>query len=201
MQTGEGRSLIQIKQAIVVEGKYDKNKIMQIYDAIVVETDGFGIFKDEDKKNYLKMLADSCGVLVLTDSDSAGFVIRNYVKSICQNGEVKHAYIPDVYGKEKRKTKPGSEGKIGVEGVPNNVIIKAIADAVGQENTALGSKNNMTMADLYDMGLIGTPDSKQKRGALQKSLGLPEKLSAKALLSVINRLCLEEEIRSIGGEK
>ena len=181
--------MIHVDEVIVVEGRYDKNTLAQLVDATIVETDGFGVFSDGEKLSLLRRLADERGLVVLTDSDGAGFVIRNYLKGAIDPAKVKHAYIPDIAGKEKRKARPGKEGKLGVEGMKPEVLLEALARAgatVSDRETQAGEK--LTKADLYALGLSGGEGSAARRALLLKKLSLPEKLSPNALLDVLNAL-------------
>ena len=182
--------MIRVKEVIVVEGRYDKNTLSQIFDAVIIETAGFGVFSDREKLELLRRLADARGLVVLTDSDGAGFVIRRYLKGAIDPAKVKHAYIPDVPGKEKRKSSPSGEGKLGVEGMRPEVLVEALrrAGATLDEAPAGPCGEKLTKADLFAAGLTGMPGSEARRKALQKKLGLPEKLSANALLDVLNVL-------------
>ena len=177
-----------IREVIVVEGRYDKNTLRQIVDATVLCTDGFSIFKDSEKQALLRRLARERGLIVFTDSDGAGTVIRSYLNGIVEKQCLKNAYIPDIPGKEKRKSSPSKEGKLGVEGMTPEIILSALrsSGATFQGETAAPEKSPITKADLYALGLSGTPDSAARRKALQKALDLPEKLSANALLDVLN---------------
>ena len=182
-----------IKEVIVVEGRYDKNTLAQVVDATVVTLGGFAVFNNKEKVAFLRRLAAERGLIVLTDSDGAGFVIRNYLKGALPKEQVKQAYIPDIHGKEKRKRAPGKEGKLGVEGMKPEVLLDALrrgGERIDHESTVKG--NSITKADLYDLGLIG-PDSVEKRKALCKGLELPEHLSANALLQAINLLFTRSE--------
>lgn len=182
--------MISIEPVIIVEGRYDKNKIKQIFDTVVLETAGFGIFKDKEKAALIRCLAQTRGILVLTDPDHAGFLIRGYLKNIAAEGKVYHAYIPDRLGKEKRKAHPSREGKLGVEGVTEEEIIQAVRRSGvamnGEKKTR--EEKPVTKADLYALGLSGGPDSKEKRRLLLKKLDLPENMTAGALLEMINIL-------------
>ena len=177
--------MIKLGPVILVEGKYDKIKLGQIFDGTILTTDGFGIFKQKDKLDLLRRLAESRGLLVFTDSDGAGLVIRNYLKGAIPEGKLYHAYIPDLYGKEKRKAKGSKEGKLGVEGVPDAVIIKAVEQS-GALFGELPVSGNITKADLFELGLSGGAGSAKKRQVLLKALELPENLSPNALLDVLN---------------
>lgn len=183
--------MVRIKEAIVVEGRYDKNTLSQVVDAVILETAGFGIFKDEERLHLLRRLAQERGLIVLTDSDGAGFVIRNYLKGAVDPSQVKHAYIPDRPGKEKRKRKPGKEGKLGVEGMSPQVLVEALrrggATFLG-EAEAPSTRRPVTKADLFSAGLSGTPEASSRRAALLKALDLPERLSPNAMLEVLNAL-------------
>lgn len=183
--------MVRIKEAIVVEGRYDKNALSQVADAVVLETAGFGIFRDEERLHLLRRLAQERGLIVLTDSDGAGFVIRNYLKGAVDPSLVKHAYIPDRSGKEKRKRKPGREGKLGVEGMPPQVLIEALRRGGAtflDETEACPARRPVTKADLFAAGLSGTPEASERRAELLRRLDLPERLSSNAMLEVLNVL-------------
>lgn len=184
-----------IKEVIVVEGRYDKNTLSQVVDATIIETSGFGIFNDEQKQKLIRKMAEARGIIVLTDSDGAGFVIRNFIKGCVDPALVKHAYIPDVSGKERRKSAPSKEGKLGVEGMRPAVLLNALLRAGATvdevESTATGER--ITKADMYKRGLSGGAGSREKRAALIKKLCLPEKLTADALLYVLNAIMSREE--------
>lgn len=184
-----------VKEVIVVEGRYDKNTLSQVVDAVIIETSGFGIFNDAQKQKLLRTMAQARGLVVLTDSDGAGFVIRNFIKGCVDPACVKHAYIPDVFGKERRKAAPSKEGKLGVEGMRPQVILDALirAGATVDERPAAESAARITKADMYKCGLSGGTGSREKRAALIKRLDLPEKLSADALLDVLNAIMTREE--------
>ncbi len=187
--------MIKIKEAILVEGRYDKNTLSQIVDAPILETNGFGIFKDKKQMALLRKVAEARGLIVFTDSDGAGFVIRNHVKSAIPAKYLKHAYIPDIYGKERRKAAPGKEGKLGVEGMSREVILEALrncgATIQGEE---AASCHTITKQDMMALGLSGGPDSAAKRKSLMKKMGLPEHLSSNALLQALNLLMDREEL-------
>ncbi len=193
--------MIRIREAVVVEGRYDKNALSQVVDAVILETAGFGVFKDAERLALLRRLAESRGLIVLTDSDGAGFVIRNYLKGAIPPEQVKHAYIPDVYGKERRKRAPGREGKLGVEGMPPEVLLQALlragATVEGEEPAA--PRGQLTPADLFALGLTG-PNSAERRAALLRKLALPEHMSAKALLTVLNALYTPAEVSALAAE-
>lgn len=191
-----------IREVIVVEGRYDKNALKQTVDAVVVETRGFGVFNDKERLALLRRLAEERGLILLTDSDGAGFVIRNFLKGAIPKERLKQAYIPDVYGKERRKTAPGREGKLGVEGMPPEVLLQALerAGATFEDGEAVGERQRITKADLYALGLSGGPDSGRKRAALLKKLGLPERMTANAMLEALNLLYSREELFHAEGE-
>lgn len=190
--------MLKIKEAIVVEGRYDKNTLSQIVDAPILETSGFGIFKDKEQMSLLRRVAERRGLIVFTDSDGAGFVIRNHIKSTIPGKYLKHAYIPDVYGKEKRKTAPGKEGKLGVEGLPPEILIDSLrrAGATIEGEDSPGNKG-ITKQDLMALGLSGGANAGAKRQKLLKRLGLPERMSANAMLQALNLLCSPEELNAI----
>ena len=186
--------MIHVGGAIVVEGKYDRIKLAGIVDCPVITTDGFGVFKSDEKKALLRWYAKNGGLTVLTDSDAAGFRIRGYIKGIVGEGEVKNVYIPDIFGKEKRKAKPSAEGKLGVEGMPDGEIERALRRA-GFGNAEKKPSPEITRADLYEDGFFGREDSSAKRAELLKSLGLPARLSTSGLLDVLNSTMTFEEYK------
>ncbi len=188
--------MIKVDKIIVVEGRYDKIKLSSFIDGVIVETSGFGIFKDKEKQSLLRRLAEKKGLIILTDSDSAGFVIRSFISSIIPNEYITNAYIPDLYGKEKRKDAPSKEGKLGVEGVNAQVIITALtqAGAICTE-TATGDIKKITNLDFYNDGLNGAQDSKVRRLKLLKYLGLPERMSSKAMLEIMNSFMTYDEYK------
>lgn len=190
--------MIKIKEAILVEGRYDKNTISQIVDTAIFECSGFGIFKNKEQMDLLRRVAQKRGLIVFTDSDGAGFVIRNHIKSAIDNAYLKHAYIPDVYGKERRKVAPGKEGKIGVEGMTKDVLLEALRRAGATfEGETIFVSNGITKQDMMELGLSGGVDSAEKRRQLLQKLGLPERMSANALLQAINVLYTKEEFVKI----
>ena len=190
--------MVKIRQAIVVEGRYYKNTISQVVDAPVFETSGFGIMKDKAQLALLRRVAKERGLIVFTDSDGGGFVIRNYLKGAIPAEHLFHAYIPDIYGKEKRKAAPGKEGKLGVEGMPAQVILEALGrcGAIFEE-TAASTKGGITKQDLFALGLSGGKNSAEKRKLLLKKLELPEHMSANAMLQALNILYSLRELMQI----
>jgi len=193
--------MLRIKEAIVVEGRYDKNTLSQLVDTVILETTGFGIFKNEEKLRLLRKIATARGLIILTDSDGAGFLIRNYLKGALPPQLVKHAYIPDIHGKEHRKRHWGKEQKLGVEGMSQGVLEAALrrsgATFLDDETGAKGDLPPITKTDLYLLGLSGGADSALLRRRLLKSLDLPEHLSPNALLPVLNALYSREEFLTI----
>ena len=189
-----------IREVIVVEGRYDKNTLSQIVDATVVTLGGFAVFNDREKVAFLRRLAEERGLIVLTDSDGAGFVIRNFLKGALPPEQVLHAYIPDVPGKERRKRAPGKEGKLGVEGMPPEVLLEALRRAGAQAEDSLEPPDPITKTDLYLAGLSGGADSAARRRALQQELGLPEHLGSAGLLQALNLLMTREEFQHRYGE-
>ncbi len=189
--------MLKIKEAIVVEGRYDKNALSQLVDTVIVETCGFQVFKEKDRLNMLRLLAQRRGLIVLTDSDGAGFVIRNFLKGAIPPAQVKHAYIPDLYGKERRKARPGKEGKLGVEGMRPEILEAALrragATILDEKPGSPIPSRPITKADLFRDGLTGGSGSRERRRALEARLGLPEHLSTNALLQVLNSLMSYEE--------
>lgn len=186
---------MKISQAIIVEGTYDKIKLSGVVDALIVTTDGFDIINNKDKLSYIKKLAGECGIVILTDSDRAGFLIRNHIKGSVKEGQVLNAYIPDIKGKERRKRKPSKEGFLGVEGVTDEIIINALLSAGCTED--MSKSAGITKNDLYEDGLLGGADSRNKRQLISEKLGLPKRLSANAFLDALNRLLSYEEYRII----
>ena len=190
--------MIKIHEAIVVEGRYDKNTLSQIVDAPIFETSGFGIFKDKQQMNLLRRVAAVRGLIVFTDSDGAGFVIRNHIKSAIPSACLKHAYIPDIPGKEKRKMSPGKEGKLGVEGMTPDIILSALRTAGATiEGESPATAACITKQDLVEMGLSGGKNSAEKRQLLLKQLKLPEHMSANAMLQALNLLYSPKELAAI----
>lgn len=188
-----------VREVIVVEGRYDKNTLSQVVDAVIIETSGFGIFNDAEKRKLLQTMAEARGLIVLTDSDGAGFVIRNYIKGCVDPKLVKHAYIPDIYGKERRKSAPSREGKLGVEGMKPQVLLDALIRAGATFDDEENKKNapRISKADMYAHGLSGREGSAEKRAQLIKQLGLPERLTADGLLDVLNATMSREEFLAV----
>ena len=191
--------MIKIREAIVVEGRYDKNTLAQIVDAPILETSGFGIMKDRQQLALLRRVAETRGLIVLTDSDGAGFVIRNYLKSAIPAQYLKQAYSPELYGKEKRKTAPGKEGKLGVEGMRPPVILEALrrCGATFEEQEASCPKGTITKQDLMALGLSGGPNSSEKRKKLLQQLDFPTQMSSNAMLQALNLLLSREELTEL----
>ena len=199
-----------VREVIVVEGRYDKNALSQVVDAVIVTLDGFAVFHDREKLAFLRRLAARRGLIVLTDSDGAGFVLRRYLKGALPEKQIRHAYIPDVAGKERRKRKAGKEGKLGVEGMRPEILLESLRragatfldntaeDAAGEtgektaahtpENRKPAARTPLTKADLFAWGLTGGSDSAQRRKALLRRLSLPEKLGTNAMLEALNLL-------------
>lgn len=187
--------MVRIKEAIVVEGRYDKNTLSQIVDAPILETSGFGIFKDKQQMALLRRVAQSRGLIVFTDGDGAGLVIRNHIKCAIPAQYLKHAYTPDIFGKERRKAAPGKEGKLGVEGMTPEVIVGALRRAGATfEDSAQPTRGAITKQDMASLGLSGGKDAAAKRLALQKMLDLPERMSANALLQALNLFYTLDEL-------
>ena len=188
--------MVKIKEAIVVEGRYDKNTLSQIVNAPILETSGFGIFKDKEQMALLRKVAQIRGLIVFTDSDGAGFVIRNHIKSAIDGKYLKHAYTPDILGKERRKSAPGKEGKLGVEGMTRDVILESLRRAgatfLGEDEKQ--TSHQITKADLLELGLYG-PGSNERRMNLIKKLGFPEKISNNAFSQALNLLYSLEELK------
>lgn len=192
--------MVRIKEVIVVEGRYDKNTLSQVVDTTILQTQGFGIFKDKAQLSLLRKAAEKRGLIILTDSDGAGFVIRNYLKGAIDPKYVKQAYIPDIAGKERRKTAPGKEGKLGVEGMKPHTLLQTLRRAGAtflDEAPCASGGSVLTKADLMELGLSGKPDSAGLRLRLTKALGLPERISPNALLEALNLLYTRQELETI----
>ena len=186
--------MIKLDRPVIVEGKYDIIKLSNIIDALIIKTDGFGIFKDKEKQKLLRRLAGEKGIIVMTDSDSAGFLIRKFISSSVPSDKITHVYIPDLYGKEKRKTEMSKEGKLGVEGTPESIILEALKKAgVTCDETPDSERRLITNIDLYEFGLTGSPNSKEKRVRLLKSLALPERMSTSSLVKILNTFVTYDE--------
>ena len=194
--------MIRIREAIIVEGRYDKNTLAQIVDAPILETSGFGIFHDRQRLALLRRLAETRGIIVLTDSDGAGFVIRNYLRGAIDPSQVKHAYIPDIAGKERRKRTASKEGKLGVEGVSEQVIMQALANAGVLCERTDEPERPITKLDLYELGFTGGENSSEKRAALLKYYDLPSRLTTNSLVKVLNCITSYDEFvgKVKGGE-
>lgn len=192
--------MIKVKEAVIVEGKYDKIKLSNLIDGLIITTEGFGIFKDKEKQALIRHLAQTRGLLILTDSDGAGFVIRNFLKGAVPKDRIKHAYIPDIYGKEKRKAAPSKEGKLGVEGLSEEILRQAIMRS-GAECTVNEGKRpaaqEITKADLYAYGLTGCSNAAENRDRLKKKLGLPERMTTNSLLGVLNFMMTKQELEEL----
>lgn len=192
--------MIKIKEAIIVEGKYDKIKLSNFIDGLIITTDGFGVFKNKEKQALIRHLAQTRGLLILTDSDGAGFVIRNFLKGTVPSDKIKNAYIPDIFGKEKRKDKPSKEGKLGVEGISEKILCDAIAKSGAECELSDGyvkSEKEITKADLFEYGLTGTPNSSANREKLKQALNLPHNMTSNSILDVINCIMTKDEFISL----
>lgn len=190
--------MIKIDKVIIVEGRYDKIKLSSMIDGIIIETEGFGIFKDKDKQKLIRKLAETKGIVILTDSDSAGFVIRNFITSIVPKEYITNVYIPDIYGKENRKDSPSKEGKLGVEGVSAEILKEAFKKAgIGVSQSETNERKKITLNDFFDDGLTGDTQSKRKRTDLLKKLDLPERMSTKAMLDILNTFITYDEYKKL----
>ncbi len=184
--------MIKIREAVIVEGKYDKIKLSNFLDALIVETNGFGIYKDKERLAFIRRLAKERGIILLTDSDHSGFQIRNYIANGIPKDRIKHLYIPDIYGREKRKKEPSKEGKLGVEGISDDILIK-LFQSIGVECRSVFPKDRITNYDLFAAGVSGSANASQKRKKLLRSLDLPEFLSVNSLLSYLNSKMTKDE--------
>ncbi len=190
--------MVKTERAVIVEGKYDKIKLASVIDGLIVTTEGFGIFSDREKQRFIKKLAAEKGLLILTDSDAAGFKIRNYLKNIVPEEQILHAYIPDVYGKERRKDAPSKEGKLGVEGMDVAALEEALRRCGAfEEATTDAPRRAVTTADLYAAGLTGQDNSAEKRRSLLHCLGLPARLRGKSFLQALNLFLTYEDFRKL----
>ena len=190
--------MIKIDKVIIVEGRYDKIKLSSMIDGIIIETEGFGIFKDKDKQKLIRKLAETKGIAILTDSDSAGFVIRNFITSIVPKEYITNVYIPDIYGKEKRKDSPSKEWKLGVEGISAEILKEAFKKAgIGVSQSETNERKKITLNDFFDDGLTGDTQSKRKRTDLLKKLDLPERMSTKAMLDILNTFITYDEYKKL----
>ncbi len=193
--------MIRIKEAIIVEGKYDRMRLSGLFDTAIIETGGFRVFSDKEKRAVIRELAKTRGIILLTDSDGAGFVIRNYLKGAIGSGSIKQAYIPEIEGKERRKPAPSKEGLLGVEGMTDEVLVNAVlqsgASVVG-ENAE--KERQLTKADFYELGLTGRENSAEKRRLLLKKLGFPQYMTSNALLAAASLLYTKDELEKICGE-
>lgn len=192
--------MISLEQAIIVEGKYDKIKLSSIIDSVIIPTNGFSIFKDKEKREVIRFYAERKGIIIFTDSDTAGFKIRNYIKSFIKNGNITNVYIPDIFGKEKRKIRPSKEGKLGVEGVSQEIII----DALNKAGVLLTEKSDniekITNMDLYEDGFLGAPHSSIKRKLLLRKYDLPELLTTKSMLEILNCMISKQDYKKAVAE-
>lgn len=194
--------MIKLNQAVIVEGKYDKITLSSIIDAVIIVTNGFGIFKDKEKLELIKFYARTTGIIIMTDSDRAGFIIRNHIKGAVKNGKIKNVYIPDIFGKEKRKEKPSAEGKLGVEGMNKEIILHALEKAgITADETQRDTDNLITKTDLFELGLSGGKDSSSRRRELLTYLKLPSLLSANSMLEVLNTMMNKERLYKIMEEQ
>lgn len=192
--------MLHIEQAIIVEGKYDKIKLSSIIDGVILVTNGYGIFKDKEKMAVIRHYAEKTGVVIVTDSDSAGFKIRNYLKGSIPSGKIQNVYIPDVFGKEKRKPKPSQEGKLGVEGLEKDLLLEAFKKAGIIFSEKKESSRPITRMDLYEDGFSGGNNSSERRKSLLKKLDLPELLTTGGMLEILNSMLTYEEYKMLAEE-
>lgn len=200
--------MIKIKQAIIVEGRYDKIRLSNLFDAVIIPTNGFALYKDKETAELIRFLAKKTGIIIVTDSDSAGFQIRTRLRNIAADGEVINVYVPDIKGKERRKRAPSKQGLLGVEGISDEILLEAFRKAGvfgGEAGGAESERVPITKADLMELGLVGGADSAAARAKLQKKLGLPERLSANMLLEILNVMYSRgdflREVRGFGGKQ
>lgn len=192
--------MLHTNMAVIVEGKYDKIKLSSVIDAVIIPTNGFRVFKDKEKMELIRYYASGAGIIILTDSDSAGFKIRNYIKGSVGNARIFNVYIPDIYGKERRKTEYSKEGKLGVEGMDEDVLIEAFKKSGIDFSSEPRRRRDITKMDLFEDGLSGGANSSEKRAELLKALGLPELLTANAMLEVLNAMLTREQYKQAVGK-
>lgn len=188
--------MLKIKEAVIVEGKYDKIKLSNLIDTLIIETNGFAVFKDKKKLAFIRKLANERGIIVITDSDHSGFQIRNYISSSLPKDKIKHIYIPDIYGKEKRKKEPSKEGKLGVEGIDDKILL-SLFEKANIEARSVEKRDLITSVDMFTLGLSGTPNATQNKKKLLKTLDLPEFLSTSSLISYLNSSMDKKEFYSL----
>ena len=187
--------MLHTNMAVIVEGKYDKIKLSSIIDAVIIPTNGFGVFRDKEKMSLIRYYASNTGIIIMTDSDTAGFKIRNHIKGSVGNAKVVNVYIPDIYGKERRKTEYSKEGKLGVEGVPDKIIIESLKKAGISFTDKTEPSQPITKLDLFEDGLSGGKESSEMRRLLLKPLGLPELLTTNSMLEVLNVMLTKEQYK------
>ena len=192
--------MIKLKQAVVVEGKYDKIRLSSVIDGVIIVTNGFGIFKDKEKLALIRFYAENTGIIILTDSDRAGFIIRNHIKGAVKNGRIQNVYIPEIFGKERRKTQPSAEGKLGVEGMDKEILLKAFEKAGITSDITESEREPITKTDLFTLGLSGGKNSSELRRQLLEHLKLPSLLSANSMLEVLNTMMDMTELEKIMAE-
>ena len=193
-----------LKEVLIVEGRYDKNTLSQVVDATIIPVNGFSVFHDKELLSLLRRLAKERGLIIMTDSDGAGFVIRNHLRGILPKEQVKHAYIPDIYGKERRKRTAGKEGKLGVEGMSPEVLLRVLEQAGAtfedESPTAFAQRQPVTKADFFELGLSGGADASVRRAAILKRLEFPEHMTDNSMLEAVNVLFTREEFLKLARE-
>ncbi len=189
--------MLHLEQAVIVEGKYDKIKLSSVVDAVIITTNGFSVIKDKEKLEIIRFFAKNKGIIILTDSDSAGFKIRNFLKGAISDGKITNVYIPDIFGKEKRKAVPSKEGKIGVEGIDTQILLEAFRKAGVISTEADSRRESVTKLDLFEVGLSGGNNSAEKRSELLKYLEMPELMTTNAMLEIINTMMSRDEFMKI----
>lgn len=192
--------MLHLEQAVIVEGKYDKIKLNSIIDGVIITTNGFSVIKDKEKIELIRYFAKKRGIIILTDSDSAGFKIRNYIKGAVREGKITNVYIPDIFGKEKRKTVPSKEGKLGVEGIDKEILLKAFEKAGILSSETPENRDPITKIDLFEAGLTGGHNSSEKRKAILKKLDMPQLLTTNSMLEILNTMMSREEFMRFAAE-
>lgn len=192
--------MLHLEQAVIVEGKYDKIKLNSIIDGVIITTNGFSVIKDKEKIELIRYFAKKRGIIILTDSDSAGFKIRNYIKGAVREGKITNVYIPDIFGKEKRKTVPSKEGKLGVEGIDKEILLKAFEKAGILSSETPENRDPITKIDLFEAGLTGGQNSAEKRKEVLKKLDMPQLLTTNSMLEILNTMMSREEFMRFAAE-
>ena len=192
--------MLKVREAVIVEGKYDKIRLSSVIDGVIIPTNGFGVFKNRETLDIIRFFAKKTGIIILTDSDAAGFKIRSFLKGAVHEGRITNVYIPDIFGKERRKTAPSKEGKLGVEGMEKEIILEAFRKAGISASEREASADSITRLDLYETGFSGGENSSEMRRKLLRELELPERLTATGMIEILNTLMTRQEFFEIAGK-